>query len=98
MDCDTCIEVCPYFSSPKVKQMTSKQVWQVIDPLQPFISGVSVSGGEPAVQIPFLVEFFELIKESSSLTTYMETNGFYEIEQIKPLLPLLDMVQVDREL
>jgi len=95
VDCDTCIEVCPYFSSPKVKQMTAKGVWQIIDPLQPFISGVSMSGGEPTLQIPFLIEFFEIVKKSSPLTTYMETNGSIEIEQIKLLLPLLDMVQVD---
>jgi YjjW family glycine radical enzyme activase len=95
IDCDTCIEVCPYFSSPKVKQMTAEEVWQVINPLKSFISGVSVSGGEPALQIPFLLEFFELIKKSSVLTTYMESNGFIEIEEIKPLLPFLDMVQVD---
>ncbi len=95
VDCDTCIDVCPYFSSPKIKQMTAEEVWQVINPLQPFISGVSVSGGEAALQIPFLIEFFEILKESSSLTTYMETNGFIATEQIKPLLPVLDMVQVD---
>ena len=93
--CDTCIEVCPHFSSPKVKQMSATQVWRVIDPLKQFLSGISVSGGEPALQVPFLVEFFKVLKESSQLTTYMETNGFYDIEQIKPLLPFLDMVQVD---
>lgn len=95
VDCDTCIEVCPYFSSPKIKNMTAAQVWQVIDPLQAYISGVSVSGGEPTLQIPFLLDFFKLLKNSSHLTTYMETNGFCELEKVCPLLPFLDMVQVD---
>lgn len=95
VDCDTCIEVCPHFSSPKVKQMTAEEVWKVIKPSQTFLSGISISGGEPALQVPFLHEFFELVHKRSTLTTLIETNGFINVEHIKPLLPELDLVQVD---
>ncbi len=95
VDCDTCIEVCPHFSSPKVKRMTAEEVWRAIKTSKPFISGISVSGGEPTLQVPFLLEFFEIVHSQSALTTLIETNGFVEIESVKPLLPELDLVQVD---
>ncbi len=95
VDCDTCIAVCPHFSSPKVKPMTAEEVWRVIKPSQQFISGISVSGGEPSLQVSFLQEFFKFIHSQSELTTLMETNGSVEIESIKPLLSDLDLVQVD---
>lgn len=95
VDCDTCIAVCPHFSSPKIKLMTTEEVWQVIKPSQQFISGISISGGEPSLQVPFLVEFFKIVHSQSELTTLMETNGFVEIESVKPLLSDLDLVQVD---
>jgi pyruvate formate lyase activating enzyme len=94
-DCDTCIDVCQFFSSPKVKQMTAVDVWEELKDLQPFISGVSVSGGEPTLQIPFMTELLRTVKERSSLNTLMETNGYIDSEYVKPMLPYLDMVQVD---
>lgn len=94
-DCDTCISVCPYHSSPKVKSMSPSEVWAQIAPVKPFISGVSVSGGEPALQPEFLLEFFKLVKENSDLTTLIETNGYHSIEEMQPVLPYLDLVQVD---
>ena len=94
-DCDTCISVCPYHSSPKVKLMTPEEVWAQIKPVSPFISGVSVSGGEPALQAEFLFEFFKLVKSSSDLTTLIETNGTHAGDAMGPAMPYLDLVQVD---
>ncbi|MDO9545119.1 MAG: YjjW family glycine radical enzyme activase [Pelolinea sp.] len=94
-ECDTCIKVCPYSSSPKVRAMTSEEIWQGIDSAVPFLSGVSVSGGEPLLQIPFLVEFFDLIHDRSNLTTYIETNGYVKKEDMLNILPHVDLVQVD---
>jgi len=95
VDCDTCIAVCPHFSSPKVKQMIAEEVWRAIETSQPFISGISVSGGEPTLQIPFLLELFKIVHSQSTLSTLIETNGFVGIESVEPLLPELDLVQVD---
>lgn len=94
-ECDTCINVCPHSSSPKVRQMAADEIWEEIDPSVPFLSGVSVSGGEPLLQIPFLVEFFQLIHEKSSLTTLIETNGFVDQVDLKIVLPHVDLVQID---
>ncbi len=93
--CDACIKSCQYFSSPKVTKMTAAEVWQIIQKNTTFISGISVSGGEPALQIPFLADFFNLVKEESNLTTLIETNGFAGPNAYLPLLPVLDLAMVD---
>ncbi len=93
--CDTCITVCSRFSSPKVKNFTPDQLWQNIQPSTKFVSGVSLSGGEPSLQINFLVDLFNIIKSNSSLTTLIETNGYAGQKAYDILLPYLDMVLVD---
>ena len=94
-ECDTCIKVCPHSSSPKVRDMTPEDVWQEIEPALPFVSGVSVSGGEPLLQIPFLIELFDLIHARSKLTTLIETNGSVDKTEMEGMLPYVDLVQVD---
>ena len=95
VECDTCIKTCPNFSSPRTKTCTPQELWDEIAPIAPFIAGISVSGGEPSLQIPFLAAFFELVKEKSDLTTLIETNGYAGAQAYLPLLPYLDMVVVD---
>lgn len=93
--CDTCIKSCLNFSSPKVSKMSTSEVWLAIQKNSSFISGISISGGEPSLQIPFLVNLFKLIKSESSLTTLIETNGFAGPDAYFPLLPYLDFAMVD---
>ncbi len=93
--CDTCIKSCPRFSSPKVEQVTPDELWHEIQPSTSFVSGISVSGGEPSLQMDFLVDFFKIIKSNSSLTTLIETNGFAGPEKYENLIPVLDMALVD---
>lgn len=93
--CDACIKSCQHFSSPKVTEMTAVAVWQIIQKNVSFISGISASGGEPALQISFLVDLFNLVKEESNLTTLIETNGFAGPNAYLPLLPVLDLAMVD---
>ena len=93
--CDACIKGCPRFSSPKVKQVAPDELWHEIQPSTSFVSGISVSGGEPSLQMEFLVDFLKIIKSNSSLTTLIETNGFAGPEKYADLLPVLDMALVD---
>jgi len=95
VECDTCIQTCPHFSSPRVTRCSPRQLWGQIAPLSPFISGVSISGGEVSLQIPFTAAFFELVKDNSNLTTLIETNGYAGGQAYAPLLPFLDMAMVD---
>ncbi len=94
-ECDACIRACPQNSSPHVSALTVEQIWEVIAPVEPFLSGVSASGGEPTQQIDFLVNFFSFIKRKTGLTTLIETNGCIEIERLAALLPVLDYAMVD---
>jgi len=93
--CDTCIQSCPNFSSPRVQKMAPAEVWEQMTNFRPFLSGISVSGGEPSLQIPFLVDFFRLVGENSTLTRLIETNGQVGASAYRPLLPYLDMALVD---
>jgi pyruvate formate lyase activating enzyme len=93
--CDTCIKVCPRFSSPKIKQTTPGSLWKDLLPYSAFLSGISVSGGEPSLQIDFLGQFFQLIKSTTNLTTLIETNGYAGPAAYDILLPVLDMALVD---
>ena len=61
--CDTCINICPHLSSPKVKDMTAKEVFFEIMKNRPFIRGITVSGGEATLYPKFLSELFYLAKK-----------------------------------
>jgi pyruvate-formate lyase-activating enzyme len=75
--------------------MTPQQLWHEIQPYSAFLSGVTVSGGEPAQQMEFLVAFLCVVKQSSDLSTFIETNGFASTEDLHKLLPVLDGALID---
>ncbi len=93
--CDACLDACPFQASPHAQQMSAREVWDAIQLYQAFLSGVTVSSGEPTLQLEFLVEFFTLVKAESSLTTLIESNGFFQPSRLEPLLPVLDYAIID---
>ena len=95
VECDACIHTCPHSASPRTHTFTPEELWQEVARIGPFITGISVSGGEPSLQAPFLARFFQLVKENSSLTTLIETNGFAGPQAYTEMLPWLDMAMVD---
>ncbi len=94
-ECDTCIQTCPNNSSPRAIGMTTEELWQKIMPSSDFISGVTISGGEPTLQADYIEEFFTIVKKRSSLTTLIETNGHAGPQAYLSLLNILDMAIVD---
>jgi pyruvate formate lyase activating enzyme len=94
-DCETCLDVCPNFSSPRIWSLTSEQTWERLKPNAVFVSGVTVTGGEPTQQPEFLSGFLKEIKAESDLDTCIETNGDVSDEILAELLPILDYVMVD---
>ena len=57
--------------------------------------GVTVSGGEPLLQVPFLIELFKKLK-AEGIHTCIDTSGMVEItNDIKVLLSLTDLVLLD---
>ena len=57
--------------------------------------GVTVTGGEPLLQVKFLIELFEKLKEQR-IHTCIDTSGMVPLtEDIKKLLSLTDLVLLD---
>jgi pyruvate formate lyase activating enzyme len=95
VDCETCLDVCPNYSSPRIWTLTPEQTWDRLRPDASFVSGVTVTGGEPTQQPEFLSAFLQVVKVESDLDTCVETNGDVPGEVLTTLLPDLDYVMVD---
>lgn len=57
--------------------------------------GITVSGGEPTLQTPFVTELFRQCKERWGLHTTLDSSGFCEVEQKRELLKWTDLVLLD---
>jgi pyruvate formate lyase activating enzyme len=65
---------------------------------EPFLQGVTVSGGEATAQWPFVREFFTALKRDPQLrrlTTFVDTNGHAMRRVWEALLPVSDGFMVD---
>lgn len=58
---------------------------------------ISLTGGEPLLHAPFLVEFLPLVRRRAGLPIYLETGG-HRPEQLSMILPYLDAVGMDWKL
>ncbi|MBR6504243.1 MAG: pyruvate formate lyase-activating protein [Clostridia bacterium] len=57
--------------------------------------GVTITGGEPLLQAPFLISLFKKLKEEN-IHTCIDTSGMFELtDKIKELLSLTDLVLLD---
>jgi pyruvate formate lyase activating enzyme len=67
-------------------------------PLAPFLSGITVSGGEPTLQRRFVRELFAAVRthpDLGQLTTFLDTNGSLPRAGWHQLGPWLDGAMVD---
>ncbi|AZG73362.1 YjjW family glycine radical enzyme activase [Shewanella livingstonensis] len=98
IECDTCLTVCPTKSSPKISHYSVEQMLTVISSQHHFINGITVSGGEASLQLPFVIDLFKAIKLSESLShlsCMIDTNGSLSTSGWHKLLPYLDGAMVD---
>lgn len=93
-DCGLCVKVCKNQCGPKCKSMNVEDVLEQILKVKPFISGITVSGGECTLQWKFLVELFQKVKKLG-LTIFVDSNGSIDFRKHKELTDLLDMVMLD---
>lgn len=56
--------------------------------------GITLSGGEPAMHLPFLKEFLPKVKEQG-IHVNMETCGMFQWWEMESLLPFLDLIYYD---
>jgi pyruvate-formate lyase-activating enzyme len=74
------------------------QVLDLVRESMPYISGVTVSGGEATVQYQFVAELFQAIKgsdEFKALSTFIDSNGNTPIEVWEQLSAVTDGVMLD---
>lgn len=94
-DCGECLARCPRLSSPRVKRFTSDELFEEIKKASPFLSGISCSGGEASLQIPFLTELFSKVKQETSLTCLIDSNGGVDFSSAPEFMALCDGVMLD---
>jgi pyruvate formate lyase activating enzyme len=92
--CDACLKACPNLSSPRIREMTAEQVMGEIAVNLPFISGVTVSGGECSLHPDFIRELFTLVREKGK-TTFIDTNGQTPLWEQEALLAVTDKTMID---
>jgi pyruvate formate lyase activating enzyme len=96
--CRVCVTVCPIDADPTIRLAAVANVVDEIRPLAPFLSGITVTGGEPTLQLAALVGLFGAVKaddELGRLTTLVDTNGTLSRRGWEQLLPVLDGAMVD---
>ena len=95
---DQCISVCRYASSPKARHLAVADLLEPIRVAAPFLSGVTVSGGEATMQAPFVRALFGAIKadpELARLTCFVDTNGDASTATWDLLGDVMDAAMVD---
>lgn len=86
------------------RQITVSEIMEDLMSYLPFIQasggGITVSGGEPLLQIPFLTELFRACKKMGIHTTIDSSGGCFSqsklfIEQLEEILQYTDLVLLD---
>lgn len=96
--CDACTEACPISANPMVRRYTVAEILTLARQHRPFLSGITVSGGEATLQLKFVVELFGAIKadpELADLTCFIDSNGHLGVSSWEKLLPVTDGVMLD---
>lgn len=92
--CDTCIHVCPHKASPKIEWLTPDEVFDTVRSYQPFIRGITVSGGECMLHPEWMQRLFSLCREAG-LGTLIDSNGCVPFDEHEDLLEVADGVMLD---
>lgn len=95
---DQCITVCRYASSPKARHLAVSDLLARIRVAAPFLSGVTVSGGEATMQAPFVRALFAALKadpDLAHLTCFVDTNGDTPTATWDLLRDVMDAAMVD---
>lgn len=94
VNCNMCIKMCPNNSSPKTREYFIDELVDIIKSYQPYIRGITVSGGEPTLQKDGVINLFNKVKELG-LSCYLETNGFFDLFECKTLISCTDKFLFD---
>ena len=87
--CDNCIRICPYQSTPKAKWYEVNDLYEEIEKVVAYVRGVTISGGEPTLQDQAIVTLAKKVRNLNR-TIYIDTNGIFNIEAKKALIDAVD--------
>ncbi|WP_106768116.1 pyruvate formate-lyase-activating protein [Paenibacillus faecalis] len=100
-----CLLKCQYCHNPDtwaLNEGKTMSVDEVLSEIEPYLhyyrssgGGLTVSGGEPTLQFPFVTQVFKEAKRRWNLHTTLDTNGYNEPEKIRELLDHTDLVMLD---
>ncbi|MCY6383261.1 YjjW family glycine radical enzyme activase [Hoeflea prorocentri] len=96
--CDACLDACPISANPMVRTMGVGDVLQLLRDHRPFLSGITVSGGEATLQAKFIINLFGAMQddpELAGLSRFIDTNGHLGPKMWDRLLPVTDGVMLD---
>ena len=96
--CDACLDICPISANPMVREVSVAEILELAREHRPFLTGITVSGGEPTQQLDFVTELFRAIKsdeELAELTCFIDSNGHLDASGWEKVLPVTDGVMLD---
>ncbi|UXY10332.1 YjjW family glycine radical enzyme activase [Kosakonia sp. ML.JS2a] len=96
--CDTCLHMCPQQATPMAQLMSVDAVLAHIRSAALFIEGITVSGGEATLQLPFLHALFTALRADPSLRhlkNLVDSNGLLSETGWRKLLPVCDGAMID---
>jgi len=100
-----CALQCLYCHNPDSWEMNAgraMEVEEVLAEIEPYLEyyrrsggGITVTGGEPTLQAPFVARLFAECKRRWGLHTALDSNGFCEPSHARQLLEATDLVLLD---
>lgn len=93
IDCDKCIVDCKHDSTPKTKNMTSDDILKELLNVLPFISGITISGGECSLQADFITEIFKKTAKLD-INNFLDSNGYILLKNLD-LYQYMDKAMID---
>ncbi|MCP4179454.1 MAG: YjjW family glycine radical enzyme activase [bacterium] len=96
LQCDLCLSTCPNNSSPKTINYSIDNILKKIERYNKFLSGITISGGECSLQHRKITDLYKLVKSRyPNLTLAIDTNGLFNINDIKSLIDASDFFIYD---
>lgn len=93
--CDACIKQCNKSASPRINDLSNKQILQDIQKYRHFIRGVTFSGGEATIHAKKLIPLIQEIKKMN-LPVLIDSNGYFSRNKVmNQLIDLVDGFMID---
>jgi pyruvate formate lyase activating enzyme len=95
---DACVRACRFDSTPKARWLSVDDLVARVRGPAPFLSGVTVSGGEATQQAPFVRAFFAALRADdrlARLSLFVDSNGAAAADVWDDLDPTMDAAMID---